>query len=93
MRGCRERNLIKAFHHRPGEAYLLRADRCLHRVTELAPQRQRKALNLGFEATATPKYGITATRLYGETDSVGNPGEASARAADPPLTLEATLNV
>ena len=49
-----------------GDIYLMRADRCLHRVAELtAPGARRVALNLAFEQTPSPRYGHTATALYG----------------------------
>jgi hypothetical protein len=53
-----------------GDAYLLRADKCLHRVTPLGtPHARRTALNLAFEETSTPehaKYLHTTTLMYGD---------------------------
>lgn len=63
---ARAANLVQTRHHAPGDAYLLRADRCLHRVTELKPGGGRRvALNFAYEATAQPTYGRTASLLYG----------------------------
>ncbi|QDL08481.1 hypothetical protein DP113_11710 [Brasilonema octagenarum UFV-E1] len=64
---ARAENLIQVKHHLPGDAYLLRADQCLHRVTELVRENIcRVAVSLAYEATPDPKYGFTATRLYSE---------------------------
>lgn len=50
-----------------GDIYLMRADSCLHRVSELtAPAARRVVLNLAFEQTPCPRYGHTATLLYAE---------------------------
>ena len=62
---CRTASRIERRALRPGETYLLRADRCLHRVTELNVNGARRvALNLAFECTTRPTYGHTATALY-----------------------------
>ena len=59
---------IKSIHHDAGDAYLLRADRCLHRVTPLdRPGARRAALNFANEATPSPTYGDSATMLYAST--------------------------
>ena len=64
---AREANLVQVRHHLSGDAYLLRADRCLHQVTALRREGARRfALNLAFEATPHPIYGNTANRLYGD---------------------------
>jgi hypothetical protein len=58
---------VKQLHHHARDAYLLRADICLHRVTPLsALSARRTALNLAFERTPTPTYGNTASLLYGD---------------------------
>jgi hypothetical protein len=63
---ARQQNLIQQKHHAAGDAYLLRADECLHRVTPLNVEGVRRAvLNLGLEATPNPTYGFTASELYG----------------------------
>lgn len=63
---ARSRARIRRRVFRSGDIYLMRADRCLHRVTELtAPEARRVALNLAFEQTPSPRYGHTATALYG----------------------------
>lgn len=67
---CRAVHLVNSRHHQPGDAYLLRADQCLHRVTPLESNGiSRIVLNLGFEATPEPVYGTTATRLYRRASS------------------------
>lgn len=63
---ARAEGLIRTVHHRAGDAYLLRADRCLHRVTPLrSPGTRRVALNFAYEAAAMASYGDSATLLYG----------------------------
>lgn len=63
---CRKAGRIQVKSHAAGDAYLLRADRVLHRVTELtAPGARRSVINLAYEATLNPAYGVTATKLYG----------------------------
>jgi hypothetical protein len=58
---------VRAVHHATGDAYLLRADRCLHRVAPLMVAGHRRiVINFAFEASADPQYGKTATRLYDE---------------------------
>lgn len=53
-----------------GDAYLLRADKCLHRVAPLTlAGARRSALNLAFEESATPahaKFLQTTTLMYGD---------------------------
>lgn len=64
---ARARGLVRVRQHATGDAYLLRADRALHRVTGLSREGVRRAaLNLAFEETETPAYGDTASLLYGE---------------------------
>lgn len=64
---CRAVGLVKSNHHAPGDAYLLRADQCLHQVSPLLAEGARRVvLNLGFEATPNPTYGPSATLLYSE---------------------------
>ncbi|HEV7806831.1 MAG TPA: hypothetical protein VGO80_13490 [Solirubrobacteraceae bacterium] len=63
---ARSAGLIRTVHHQPGDAYLLRADRCLHRVVALRDARGRRvALNFAYERTATAVHGESATMLYG----------------------------
>lgn len=61
--------LIVGLDLRPGDAYLLRADRCLHRVSPLASSSARRtALNFAFESSASPvhaRYLQTTTLMYG----------------------------
>lgn len=62
----REQNLVNTESHAAGDAYLLRADECLHRVTEItAPGARRVVINIAFEDTPEPLYGLTANLLYG----------------------------
>lgn len=64
---ARAAQLVQVRHHAPGDAYLFRADECLHRVTELYDASvPRVVLNLAFEVTPQPHYGLTASLLYGE---------------------------
>ena len=64
---AREANRVQLRHHIAGDAYFLRADRCLHQVTALHRDgAYRMALNLAFEAVPNPTYGNTANKLYGE---------------------------
>lgn len=64
---ARKKNMIRRKHIAAGDAYLLRADECLHQVTSLRNDNARRVvLNLGFEATPHPTYGHTASTLYGD---------------------------
>lgn len=61
----REQNLIKSMVHKTGDAYLMRANQCLHRVSEItAPGVRRVIINMAFEETPDPVYGLTANLLY-----------------------------
>ncbi len=65
---AQEARLVQSRYHAPGDAYLLRADTSLHRVTALKdPAHRRIALNLGFESTPNPRYGGSADLLYGDS--------------------------
>jgi len=66
VQGCRELGLINVKTHAAGDAYLLRADRCLHRVAPITSEGVRRViLNLAFEAKPeTYRKGVTATYLY-----------------------------
>lgn len=58
--------LLSVTPHGAGDAYLLRADRCLHRVSPLrAAGGRRVAVNFAYERTSQPSYGESATALYG----------------------------
>jgi len=63
---CRELGLVHSKTHVAGDAYLLRADHCLHRVAPLtAAGARRVILNLAFEAKPdTYRKGVTAAYLY-----------------------------
>ena len=64
---CRKSGLVQVKHHAPGDAYLLRADKCLHRVTPLSSHGVRRAvINMAFEATPVTLYGESANVLYAE---------------------------
>jgi hypothetical protein len=77
---ARAAGLVTTMPHRAGDAYLLRADQCLHRVAPLsAPGRRRVALNFAYEATPTATYGDSATLLYGPASTVASD---TARPAD-----------
>jgi len=64
--GCRELGLVHSKTHMAGDAYLLRADRCLHRVAPLTSEGARRVvLNMAFEAKPDIyRRGITAAYLY-----------------------------
>lgn len=64
----RAAGLVQAKHHEPGDAYLLRADRCLHRVAPLTENARRVVLNMAFEATLDPVRDATAPTLYDQQD-------------------------
>ena len=67
---ARAQGMVRHAHHAAGDAYLLRADRCLHRVAPLTrPGARRVALNFAYEDTPAPVYGKSATALYGSTAS------------------------
>jgi hypothetical protein len=58
--------LLTVTGHVAGDVYLLRADRCLHRVSPLRTAGSRRvALNFAYERTKQPSYGESATTLYG----------------------------
>ena len=46
---------VHAVHHATSDAYLLRADRCLHRVSPLTGPGRRIVVNFAFEATLTAR--------------------------------------
>lgn len=61
-----ENGLVDRHSHNAGDAYLLRADLNLHRVTPLKrPGERRAAINLAYQATPEMIYGETADLLYG----------------------------
>ena len=65
VRQLRTSGRIQTVHHESGDAYLLRANECLHRVTPLRWLIQRRVvLNLAYEIAPMPQYGATATLLY-----------------------------
>jgi|GEM_PF-917101 len=61
---CRKNGIIQSKYHAAGDAYLIRADQCMHQVSKINTGQQRIVLNIAFESTATPHYGNTATKLY-----------------------------
>lgn len=65
---CRAAELVQERAHAAGDAYLLRADTCLHRVTAIkTPGARRVALNLAFELQPdVRRKGVTAALLYDE---------------------------
>lgn len=61
----RRRGLVQQRHHAAGDAYILRADEALHRVTPFRWLIQRRAiLNLAFQNTPSAPYGESASLLY-----------------------------
>lgn len=72
VEAARDEGLVRTADHRSGDAYLLRADRCMHRVAPLrAGGTRRIALNFAYEQTETAVYGSSATVLYGPDDPPG----------------------
>jgi natural product biosynthesis luciferase-like monooxygenase protein len=63
---CRAAGLINVRHHAMGDAYLLRANQSLHRVTPLGdPQARRTILNLAFELSPNVlRRSVTAELLF-----------------------------
>lgn len=65
----RAAGLVQIKHHEPGDAYLLRADHCLHRVTPLTTDGARRVvLNMAFDASLYPDQDDTAPTLYDQID-------------------------
>ncbi len=61
-----QNGLVDSHSHQSGDAYLLRADMNLHRVTPLSQKGMRRAVvNLAFQSTPQADYGSTADLLYG----------------------------
>ncbi|MDO1560113.1 hypothetical protein Q0812_11815 [Brevundimonas sp. 2R-24] len=65
--------LLRRKHHCAGDAYMLRADRCLHRVTPVKSGAYRAILNLAYQLGPETRYGDTADILY----DLGNGTEAA----------------
>lgn len=64
---CRRRGLVRTEGHAGGDAYLLRADTSLHRVTELtAAGARRVVLVFAFETSPTVDRVAAAPNVYGE---------------------------
>jgi hypothetical protein len=64
---CRRRGLVHTEHHAARDAYLLRADQCLHRVTELTKEDAHRAvLVFAFESSPTAGTGAAAPNVYGD---------------------------
>jgi GR25 family glycosyltransferase involved in LPS biosynthesis len=63
---CQKSGLIQSKYHCAGDAYLLRADKYMHRVTELGIGQQRVVLNLAYQLTKNRHYAATAYKLYGK---------------------------
>lgn len=62
---ARKEGLVAVRHHVRGDAYLLRADKCLHRVAELKYTGVRRAaINMAYQNVRVQTYGKSATALY-----------------------------
>ena len=62
---AREEGRIKVRHHNRKEGYLLRADQCLHQVTELLSENVRRTvINLAYQDQPSVPYEQTADLLY-----------------------------
>lgn len=64
LAASRENGTFRQRHHEAGDAYLLRADRCLHRVVPITEGSRRAVLNLAFQLSPQLGYGDTADLLY-----------------------------
>jgi len=66
---CRAAGLVTAKVHATGDAYLMRADQCLHRAAPLtAAGARRCVVNLAFELQPeVRRTGVTASLLYDQT--------------------------
>jgi hypothetical protein len=66
---CRAAGLVTAKVHTTGDAYLMRADQCLHRAAPLtAAGARRCVVNLAFELEPeVRRTGVTASLLYDQT--------------------------
>lgn len=58
--------LVRMARHRVGDAYVLHASTTLHRVCALRGPGRRVVLNVASESSPMPRYGHTASLLYGE---------------------------
>jgi hypothetical protein len=57
--------VIQRRHHAAGDAFLIKADEVLHRVTPFKWLIQRRAImNLAYQNTADASYGVSASLLY-----------------------------
>lgn len=62
---ARDEGRIKVRHHNRREGYLLRADQCLHRVTELLSENVRRTvINMAYQDQSSVSYEQTADLLY-----------------------------
>lgn len=67
-----ENGLVDRHTHHAGDAYLLRADLNLHRVTPLRRAGERRAaINLAYQSLPETIYGSTANLLYGSYEKMG----------------------
>lgn len=65
-----DNGLVDKRSHNSGDAYLLRADMNLHRVTPLSKTGERRsAVNLAFQSSPDSTYGDTASMLYGNLEA------------------------
>lgn len=65
-----DNNLVERLHHKPGDAYLLRADLNLHRVIPITAEGARRCvINMAFQTTPETKYADTADLLYGDSST------------------------
>ena len=60
----RQAGQVTAHSFSSGEAYLLRADKTMHRVTPLAGKGRRTVVGMSYESTATPVYTNLVTGIY-----------------------------
>ncbi|PKG37878.1 HalD/BesD family halogenase [Psychromonas sp. Urea-02u-13] len=67
VESAREDDLVTKIHHNTGDAYLLNAGDCLHRVTPVQGEAKRTVLNMAFDSRPVVKFGETAEILYGNS--------------------------
>lgn len=66
---CRSLNLVREYYHTSGDAYLLRGDEALHRVTPLKTAHEKRAIiGFGYAHTPNPVYTDRVTGLYDEVE-------------------------
>ncbi|MEG4630686.1 hypothetical protein QUB56_13875 [Microcoleus sp. AR_TQ3_B6] len=63
---CRKEHLVQEYYHAPGDAYLMRADQVLHRVSPLKKENEKRAI-VGFDYSYTLEV-VNTDRVTGLYD-------------------------